>query len=46
MTGFLATALITKLTVSNDLDSEDIRAIHSLPIRGRKYPSGEGRLAE
>jgi CRP-like cAMP-binding protein len=32
----LATALITKLTVSNLLDCEDIQAIQNLPIRGRR----------
>jgi CRP-like cAMP-binding protein len=35
MTGLLATTLITKLTVSNTLDGDDIRAIQTLPIRGR-----------
>ncbi|MBR0755637.1 Crp/Fnr family transcriptional regulator [Bradyrhizobium jicamae] len=36
MTSNLASTLITKLTVSNNLDSADIRAIHGLPIRERK----------
>ncbi|MBO4222015.1 Crp/Fnr family transcriptional regulator [Bradyrhizobium neotropicale] len=35
MTGLLATTLTTKLTVSNLLDGDDIRAIQSLPIRTR-----------
>ncbi len=35
MTGFLATTLTTKLTVSNSLDGNDIRALQSLPIRTR-----------
>jgi CRP-like cAMP-binding protein len=36
MPGSLATALITKLTASNHLDGEDIRAINALPINARR----------
>jgi CRP-like cAMP-binding protein len=41
MTGNLATALITKLTVSNTLDGDDIRAIQRLPIRARNMKARE-----
>ncbi|WP_225122339.1 hypothetical protein [Bradyrhizobium sp. BRP22] len=35
MTGLLARTLTTKLTVSNSLDGDDIRALQNLPIRTR-----------
>jgi CRP-like cAMP-binding protein len=41
MTGLLSTTLITKLTVSNSLDGDDIRALQSLPIRGRSLQALE-----
>ena len=38
MSGNLATALITKLTVSNHLEGENIRAIQGLRIREKRRP--------
>jgi CRP-like cAMP-binding protein len=46
MTGSLATTLITKLTVSNTLDGDDIRALQSLPIRGRSLEALEVVVAD
>jgi CRP-like cAMP-binding protein len=37
MTGYLATALITRLIGGNTLDGEDIQAIQELPIQVRQY---------
>ncbi|MBW7969567.1 Crp/Fnr family transcriptional regulator [Bradyrhizobium sp. BR 10289] len=42
----LASALITKLTVSNNLDAADIRAIHGLRIRERHLNAGEVIVAD
>ncbi|MDA9463283.1 Crp/Fnr family transcriptional regulator [Bradyrhizobium sp. CCBAU 53415] len=42
----LASALITKLSVSNNLDAEDIRAIHGLRIRERHLDAGEVIVAD
>ena len=42
----LASALITKLTVSNNLDADDIRAIHALRIRERHFDAGEVIVAD
>ncbi|TWI73661.1 CRP-like cAMP-binding protein [Bradyrhizobium huanghuaihaiense] len=42
----LAAALITKLTVSNDLDADDIRAIQSLRIRERHLDAGQIIVAD
>ncbi len=41
MPRFLATTFITKLTVSNTLDDDDIQAIQSPPIRGRSLQALE-----
>ncbi|QQO13244.1 Crp/Fnr family transcriptional regulator [Bradyrhizobium diazoefficiens] len=46
MSAHLASALITKLTVSNNLDADDIRAIHSLRIRARHLDAGEVIVAD
>lgn len=46
MPGNLATALITKLTVSNRLDGDDIRAIQGLRIRQRNLGAREVIVAD
>jgi CRP-like cAMP-binding protein len=46
VTGFLATTLITKLTVSDSLDGDDIRAIQRLPIRSRSLQGLEVIVAD
>jgi CRP-like cAMP-binding protein len=46
MTGPLATTLVTKLTVSNRLDGEDIRAVQSLPIRSQSLRAQETIAAD
>lgn len=46
MTADLAAALITKLTVSNVLDEEDIEALRSLPIHQREFNAREAIVAD
>lgn len=46
MAGPLASSLITKLSVSNHLDGDDIRAILSLPIRSRHLGAHEAIVRE
>jgi CRP-like cAMP-binding protein len=46
MTENLASALITKLTVSNHLDGNDIRAIQGLPIREKRVRAGHVIVAD
>jgi CRP-like cAMP-binding protein len=46
MTAHLAAALITKLTVSNFLDKEDIEALRRLPIHQREFKSREAIVSD
>ncbi|MBR1270266.1 Crp/Fnr family transcriptional regulator [Bradyrhizobium sp. AUGA SZCCT0222] len=46
MTAHLAAALITKLTVSNFLDEEDIEALRRLPIHQREFKSREAIVSD
>ncbi|MDI4238046.1 Crp/Fnr family transcriptional regulator [Bradyrhizobium sp. 31Argb] len=46
MTGILTTALITKLTMSNSLDGDDIQAIQHLPIRSKSLRALEVIVAD
>lgn len=46
MTGLLASSLITKLAVSNQLDGDDIRAILSLPIRSQRLEAHQSIVRE
>lgn len=46
MSANLASSLITKLSVSNNLDAEDIRSLHGLRIRERHVEAGEIIVAD
>ena len=46
MTSKLATALLTKLTISNQLDSADVEAIERLPIRMRDIKARQVIVAD
>jgi CRP-like cAMP-binding protein len=46
MTAHLAAALITKLTVSNFLDEEDIEALRRLPIHQREFKAREAIVSD